>query len=83
MGGMLRPRRRVVPDRIFYVTCRVLAGLGALSVLEFACWARVIRERRARGSRVAKRGEAGTGDVPSPSRPCPPTGGRTCEKMRY
>ena len=46
MAAMSRLRRRVVSDRWFFVTCRVLPRRGILSLSEFACLAQVIHERR-------------------------------------
>ena len=43
---MSRLRRLVVSDRWFFITCRGLPRRRILSESEFACWARVIHERR-------------------------------------
>jgi len=43
---MSRLRRLVLFDRFFFVTCRLLPHRGRLEESEFACLARVVRERR-------------------------------------
>ena len=43
---MSRLRRLVVSDRWFFITCRLLPRRGMFCPAEFACLARVIRERR-------------------------------------
>lgn len=43
---MSRLRRLVLSDRFFFITCRVLRSREVLTEPEFACLARVIRERR-------------------------------------
>ena len=43
---MSRLRRLVLSDRFFFVTCRLLPERRILEESEFACLARVIRERR-------------------------------------
>ncbi len=46
MPRMSRLRRLVLPDRFFFVTCRVHRLRKNLSEGEFECLAEVIRERR-------------------------------------
>jgi putative transposase len=43
---MSRLRRLVLSDRFFFITCRLLPQRGELKESEFACLARVVRERR-------------------------------------
>ena len=43
---MSRLRRRVVANRFFFITCRLLPHRGRLSEREVELLARVIRERR-------------------------------------
>ncbi len=43
---MSRLRRLVLSDRFFFVTCRLRRDRRLLAEREFACWARVIQERR-------------------------------------
>ncbi len=43
---MSRLRRLVLPDRYFFVTCRVLPRRRALGDAEFTSLARVIAQRR-------------------------------------
>ena len=44
--AMSRLRRRVLSDRFFFISCRVLPVRSILSESEFACLARTIQERR-------------------------------------
>ena len=46
LGAMSRPRRLVVSDDWFFITCRVLPGRGILTASEFAGLGGVIHERR-------------------------------------